>query len=227
MRWLALAIVLASLRADARPPRHDDDFFDGSDRFLPSRLKGKKPRPPKPPPPPCKPTASFDKFMRCNFASWKYELVQDLPGAKLIAMTVAVQPRMRKQLAMYVLVNKTNWQQVGLHLELNDTSELLSFKQLGGAYRIDLGFANPQWITVDEFTSHPAIVKRTYTYICDQNAACRSVQSSCDVLVRGKVHATFRGTVVWNGKDLKLRGDDRFTNRYCTKPPAGFLLEPE
>src|SRR5687767_11698211 len=203
MRWLALAIVLATLRADARPVRDDvfldDDVFD--ERFVPSRLKRRPPtKPRKPPPPPCKPTTSFKQFMGCQFKGWDLDILHDLPTTKLLTMR-APGEHARKQLALYILVSK-NWIRAGVYAELNDSTELLSFKQIDAAYRVDLGFASHTWVTVDDITSRPALLKRTHTYICDmQNAACRSVQSSCDVLVRGRTIATFRGTVKWNGKD--------------------------
>ena len=222
MRWLALAIVLAAaLRADARPVRDDDfihdDVFD--DRFVPRRLK-KRPstKPRKPPPPPCKPNTEFKQFMACQFKGWSLEILHEVPAAKLLTIR-APGEHARKQLALYLLVDK-NWVRAGVYAELNDSTDLLSFKQIDGAYRVDLGFTNHTWVTSDDITSQPAMLRRTHTYICElENAACRSVQSSCDVLVRGRTIATFRGTVKWNGKDLKVRGDDRNTNRYCVKPP--------
>lgn len=109
--------------------------------------------------------------------------------------------------------------EVELHGETNATSELLGFRVLApDTYRIDLGEANPTWVTLDEVSARPALVKRQYTYVC-ASAGCRAVMTSCDVLVRGKAVATFRGEPVWNGSTLPLRGDARNTNRYCTRPP--------
>jgi hypothetical protein len=209
MRWLPPAIVLAAHVADARPIRH----FDGDDDFY---LEKRKPTPV------CKPTADWKKFARCNFnREWKIEMLHDLPGAKLIAIEYAPNSHGRKQLAIYLLAK--TWIKAAFYLERNPQLEVLGFAPLADAYRLDLGSATSTWVSLDETTPQPAMLRRTFTYVCDRTGYCRSVTSSCDVLVRGKAVATFRGEVRWNGKELKLRGDGRSTNRYCPLPPKGVM----
>jgi hypothetical protein len=202
VRWLPLLIVLASLRADAHPVRFDDDYYK--------------------PPPACPRQANWDKFARCQLKKTKFQVLHDLPAAKLIGYDLD-QTRGSKRLELYVLSGGT-WIKSGFYADTNPSSELLDFAAVtGNAYRIELGYASSTWVTLDEVSSKPAMLRRTYTYVC--TATCRSVQTSCDVLVHGKAVASFRGVATWNGSELKLSGVAQNTNRYCGAPAN--LLPPD
>lgn len=194
MRWLPLLIVLACPRAEARPARLGEYYQ---------------------PPPGCGATPSWPKFARCQFAKTKFELVHDLPTAKLVSSDSYA--RGNKQLALYLLVNG-KWTKSGFYAETNATNELLGFQALGkNAFRIDLGFASSTWVTLDEVSARPAILRRLLVYVCSPNG-CRTVQTSCDVLVHGKAVASFRGVAKWDGRELRVAGVAQNTNRYCAVP---------
>jgi hypothetical protein len=203
MRWLPLLIVLASLRADARPARLDDDYYK--------------------PEPVCR-GATWQKFARCQFKKMKFELVHDLPAAKLVSYDVTY-ARGSKRLELFLLAGGT-WVKSSFYAETNASSELLSFQAVTGeAYRLDVGFASSTWVTLDEVSTRPALLRRSYTYVCSAAKACRTVQTSCDVLVHGKAVASFRGVPQWNGNELRVSGIAQNTNRYCAPPPN--LLAPD
>jgi hypothetical protein len=204
MRWLPVLIVLASMRADARPARLEDDYYK--------------------PEPTCPRGASWQKFARCQFKKLKFELVQDLPAAKLVSYELTY-VKGSKRLELYLLSGGA-WIKSGFYAEANASSELLAFQPVSGdAYRIDVGFASATWVSLDEVSSRPAILRRSYTYVCNLANACRTVQTSCDVLVHGKAVASFRGVPKWDGHDLRLGGVAQNTNRYCPSPPS--LVPPE
>jgi hypothetical protein len=205
MRWLAVLIVLASLGADARPrrpPPIDDDAKQQQ---------------------PCRRTSSWTTYMRCNFKMWKSSAVlHDLPNAKVVALEPTNDTRGTRQLRLYFLTGKlvTEWVQSGFYAESGMNAELIAFEPINDdTYRLDMGYAHPTWVTLDEIGSRPALLRRQFTYFCSLTLGCRSVMTSCDVLVNGKAVATFRGTATWNGNAIQILGDSRSTNRYCTKPP--------
>jgi hypothetical protein len=205
MRWLPLLIVLASLRADARPARLDHDFYK--------------------PEPPCPRIASWTKFARCKLKNTKFELVHDLPAAKLVSYEINY-ARGTRRLELYLLANGA-WLKSSFYAEvILANSELLGFQALtGNAYRIDVGYATSTSVTLDQVTTRPALLRRQYTYVCNATSNCRTVQTACDVLVHGKAVASFRFEPSWNGSELKLTGIAQNTNRYCPAPPG--LQPPE
>jgi hypothetical protein len=206
MRWLPLLVVLASLRADARPVRRDLDF---DDEYRP--------------PPKCAATSSWSKFARCQLKTVKFELLHDLPTAKLVAYELSP-ARASKRLELYVL-SANAWIKSSFYSETNATSELLAFQTLApDTYRLDVGHASSTWVTLDEVSQRPAQLRRQFTYVCSATIGCRQALTSCEVLVYGKAVASFRAEPIWDGRTLKLRGDVRNTNRYCAAP-RGMLVE--
>jgi hypothetical protein len=209
MRWLAILTVLAtatataSKPADARPARFDDDDYRRTA---------------------CPRSASWDKVARCQLKGVKYELVHDLAAAKLVSYELAY-ARGSKRLELYILADQA-WIKSALYIETNPSNELLGFAPTsGGAYRIDIGIAQQTWVSLDTFGSRPGMIRRTFTHVCTATHGCRSVQTSCDLLVRGRAIATFRGVAKWDGSTLRVSGVAQNTNRYCAAPPN--LIEPE
>jgi hypothetical protein len=203
MRWLPVLIVLVSLRADARPARLDDDYYK--------------------PQPTCPRVANWTKYARCQFKTLKLELLHDLPAAKLVSYETNY-ARGSRRLELYLL-SRGVWIKTGFYGETNASSELLGFQRMSGdAYRIDIGFASASWVSLDEVSTRPAMLRRAFTYVCTA-ASCRTVQTSCDVLVHGKAVASFRGVPKWDGNELRVSGVAQNTNRYCM--PAPNLVPPE
>ena len=203
MRWLPLLIVLASLRADARPARLDDDYYK--------------------PAPVCR-QANWQKFARCQFKNMKLAVIHDLPAAKLVGYE-SNYARGSQRLELYLL-SSGSWVKSSFYAETNQNSELLGFQSVTGeAYRLDVGFAQSTWVTLDEVGTRPAILRRSYTYVCSIAKACRTVQTSCDVPVHGKAVASFRGVPKWDGNELRVSGVAQNTNRYCPAPPN--LVAPD
>ena len=211
MRWLPLLLVLVWASAAAHPVRLDDDIFDRDVRFR----KGKRPY--KPYPPPCKPTSSWRKYTKCQLKGLELEMLQDQPTMKLVVYKTPYNPN-SKVVALHFLSGNA-WVQSGFYTELNTTTELLGYRKAGERYRLDVGYATPTWVTLDEVSTRPATLRRQFTYFCTATGGCPSVMTACDVIVHGKAVSSFRGEPVWEGNMLKVRGNASATNRYCTKPP--------
>jgi hypothetical protein len=209
MRWLAILIVVASVRADARPRR---PLVDGDYQ----------------PPPACPRTASWAKFSRCQLKPWKSTTVlYDLTSAKLVALEPANDTRDTRQLRLFLLKSAPvpEWVQSSFYAETNVYTELLAFEaRPDDTYRIEMGYAQSSWVTLDEIGSRPAVLRRQFTYFCTPSVSCRYAMVACDVLVNGKAVSTFRGTATWDGSAIAIHGDSRSTNRYCSKPPG--VIEP-
>jgi hypothetical protein len=200
MRWLALFVVLASLRADAKPRRvdRDDDYR---------------------PPPVCRGEARWKKFAACQLRTATFAILHDLPKAKLVAVELPVHSRGGKRLELYVL-GTSGWIKASFYAETT-ASELLAFLELASdTFRLDVGSASHTWVSLDQTSSRPALLKRQITFVCSSDGVCRNVVSGCELIVHGKAVALFRGVPQWEGSSLMIRGDARSTNRYCPKPPA-------
>ncbi|HEY5925469.1 MAG TPA: hypothetical protein VIV11_27480 [Kofleriaceae bacterium] len=220
MRWLAILLVLVSVPADARPVSRPDwegvkkDALKRRDRLYRDGYY-KLPKP-------CKQTSSWDKYAKCQLKHAKnIEVLHQRDNVKLIAWRQdGVQPDMqRRQLELHFR-NSAGWFRAGFHAETNATTELLGFSTFSSdRYRIDMGYASTTWVTLDEVNSRPARLRRQFTYLCSATAGCATVQVGCEVLVRGKAVASFRGVPVWDNNAIKIRGDATNTNRYCPKPP--------
>ena len=173
----------------------------------------------------CTRSPTWEKFARCHFRDRKHEVVKDLPSAKLVAFDAGRPDRVSTQLSLYVL-SRGVWSDVGFHAQLNGTNELLGIEVIApDTYKLLLGYATPSWVTVDEVTNRPALLRRTFTYVCEPIRRCLQTMTSCEVLVHGKAVASFRGEAIWNGLSLRLRADTRNTNRYCA-PPHNLVEEP-
>lgn len=208
MRWFvvaALALVVAPRTGDTHPIRIDRD----------SRLR---PPPRRPPRPPCPRTRVWSTFARCVYKGQKHRVIAGAPGAKLVAIDAGYGSEARR-LELYLLAKDT-WVRSNFYAETSSVTELLGFSpQAGASYRIDLGYTTATWVTLDEVSTQPALIRRLYTYVCSTNGTCGSAIIGCDVLVRGRAVATFRGEPRWDGHVLQIRGDGRNTNRYCARPP--------
>ena len=212
MRWLAVLLVVAALPADARPVRDLDRDFRFEKLGLKHKLKYKQP-------PPCPATTRWSKFERCQLKHIKVlERLHDAPTVKLVAYTYPGYPAGHKRIELYLLHDKT-WVNSGFYAESNPTSELLRFAPVNGdTFRVDMGYANQTWVTLDEVSSRPAMLRRQYSYFCSVQHGCRTVMTACDVLVHGKAVSTFRAVPKLKGAAVELYGDGRGTNRYCVKP---------
>lgn len=201
MRWFvvaALALVLAPRTGDTHPVRIDRELR-------------------RPLQPPCPRTRSWTTFSRCIFKGQQHRVIAGASGAKLVSLDAGDSPEVRR-LELYLLAKDT-WVRSNFYVETSTTAELIGFSPLPDAsYRIDMGYTTATWVTLDEVGAQPALIRRLYTYVCSADRGCGSAMIGCDVLVRGRAVATFRGEPRWDGNVLQIRGDGRNTNRYCTRP---------
>jgi hypothetical protein len=150
-------------------------------------------------------------------------VLYEIEGAKLLSLRYA--PRADSTLNLYLLDNGM-WRRQSFYAATNANSELLSFKPTEHAgYRLDVGMATATSVMIDEVSPTKALLKRIVTTECRRGSGCRTMVTSCDVLVDGRAYWSFRGTIVWSeGTTVKIAGDTRFSGKLCT--PAKTLLAP-
>jgi hypothetical protein len=84
-------------------------------------------------------------------------------------------------------------------------------------YRLDVGVSSPTTFSADgETTAASAVFRQTVAMLCfDDAPTCIETMVSCDFLVHGKAYSSFRGTLVYANKQLKVVGDARNAGPYC------------
>lgn len=170
----------------------------------------------------CPRVATWDAMQRCLETRGDVFVVHDLPDAKLVGYTLAPTTT---RLELYVL-DGTTWKLLSPGWTTNATSELINFGTYADGYRVDIGMAFETRIRIDPALDFsPVLIKRINTSLCPRKSYCRSVVTSCDMLVRGRSHGRFRGTPVWKGDRLFVRGDVSTTGTHCRI--SKFQLVPE
>lgn len=168
----------------------------------------------------CPPVSTWDTMWRCLETRGSVHVVHDLPDAKLVAYTLTATTRFE------LYVRDGSWKQLRSGWTTNTKSELLNFGTYPDGYRVDIGTAFETIVRIDPALDFvPVVVKRINTSLCSRKGVCRTVTTSCDMLVRGRSHGRFRGTPVWKGERLLVRGDASNTGTHCRI--SKFQLAPE
>jgi hypothetical protein len=173
---------------------------------------------------PCEASKAWSKVTACHTRQGTtVSVLYELEGAKLVSLRYP--SREDATLHLYLLDNGI-WHRQSFYAATNANSELLSFKPTDRAgYRLDVGMTNPTSVMIDEVSPTKALLKRILTTECRRGVGCRTLVTSCDVLVDGRAYWSFRGTVVWSeGNAVKIAGDTRFSGKLCT--PARTVLAP-
>jgi hypothetical protein len=119
---------------------------------------------------------------------------------------------------LYLYRHAKHWKLIG-ELRRYEPLELLGFARVTfdkyTGHRIDVGFSSMSAITIHD--SHlPALFRSRMTMLCfDDDDDCVHLMTSCDVLVHGKALHSFRGTLVYEERQLRLVGDRTHAGQYC------------
>jgi hypothetical protein len=95
-------------------------------------------------------------------------------------------------------------------------------------FRIDLVYAANEEILVDEVTSRNAFVRRKTSMFCSgESSSCSDIVTACDVFVGGRLLATFRGALAYEGGGvMSVTGDRSRAGEQCTQPEQTFIPVP-
>jgi hypothetical protein len=174
----------------------------------------------------CVRNQSWEAFVRCAFPRQRVEVAQEFANGKLVKFVSSARADVAS-LGFYVRRDGA-WSQIGFHASIGPSNELLAAQEIApDTYRIDIGFAGAQFVTLDQIGTRPALIRRRFTYVCPQTRGCQHVVTRCEVLVHGKMIGGYRGDVVWNGSGVVLRADVSAQNRYCMPPRHVLVEEPD
>ena len=159
----------------------------------------------------CPQERTWTKLQSCLETRGDMFIVHKLPEAKLVGYALSPDTT---RLELYVLTDGT-WRSTSSWTTTRG-AELINFGTYGGdAYRVDVGTAFESRIMLLPHSSQPAVVKRITTSICPRRGFCRSIVTSCDVLVRGRSYWWFRGKPVWKKDKLMVIGDVSNAGTHC------------
>lgn len=205
MRWLAsvgVVVVLAAVSstASARRVRFSD---------------------------PCEGAATWKRVESCLGKRGTLSMVYQSDGVKVVRLAHRP-PAIGAQLILYTQRDE-NWQRGGLSTFTNSSTELIGVTPhttpYGAGIRVDIGTTISTTISTGASSSR-GILRRVFTSVCWPGAwTCRSVMTSCEAYVRGRVFWAFRGELVWHATlGLRLRGSSLLAGGGCT-PVKSMLLE--
>src|SRR5678815_1787201 len=178
MRLLVLFVLALGSSAFAMPLDMDE---------IPARL---------PPAFTCPPNSDWSKLQRCLQTKDKVVIVRDLPFAKLVR-------RYGKATAsptyfLYMQVSGV-WKDTSFAWSALEGYDVGAIAELAnGAVQIEATVTSPTSVALDEVIPRPAVLRRKMTTVCTGRAECYTVQTSCDLSVRGKAYWWFRGRPVWD-----------------------------
>ncbi|NVB81416.1 MAG: hypothetical protein HOV81_23675 [Kofleriaceae bacterium] len=153
---------------------------------------------------------------------YKISVLHEVDGARLVALRW--DKATEATLGLFLLERGT-WTRQGFYATTNASNELLSFKRAGDAYRMDVGSSVSTTVQLEDGFPKQGTLRRIFTTECRTGRGCRTITTSCDVLVDGKALWAFHGRMIWNGTGaVKVAGDTRFAGKLCAPPKT--LLAP-
>lgn len=130
---------------------------------------------------------------------------------------------------LYIQSNK-RWHIGGANFDIKSTIVGLSTPTFDHrtSFRIDLESAANEGVMVDEVSARNAFVRRKTALFCSgESASCTQILTACDVYVAGKLHATFRGTLAYEGGGLmRVTGDRSRGGDVCQQAEEAFIPVP-
>jgi hypothetical protein len=167
----------------------------------------------------CPGNDDWAKVAQCIGRQGSFKIVRDEPNAKLVHITA--QSRLAG-LALYTRATRDKrWRFTG-DMRMDHDHELLDVRRMSygprTGYRIDVGISYPMTFSVDTESFVQGVSRHRIAMLCiDGNIGCVQVMTSCDALVQGKALYTFRGKLVYEGRQLEVVGDRRNAGPYCAQ----------
>lgn len=198
MRAPMLALLLAASVAHAMPI--DEDFVE---ERAPHHKRAFV----------CPANTSWEKLKRCLEQHDKLIVLHEYPDAKLVRLHGGITTT--PTLFLYMRVDN-QWLRVSFYGELGPNSELLAIKPfVDHSIRLDMGYAYPSSVMLDDITPTPALLRHKITSLCTSRGVCTSVVTACELDVRGKAYWSYRGKPVWDGSLLRVAADATNAGAQC------------
>lgn len=164
----------------------------------------------------CPGNDSWDSIAQCIRRQAPFTLVHDGAGAKIVSIS-----EMGRFSGVYVYTHAKKWALRG-ELRLYHERDVLGFTrvELGQhtGYRVDIGVATAMPMSFDGEMSVPTVLRQQHTLLClDDRADCLQIVTACDLLVHGKAYSSFRGSLQYTDRQLKVVGDRRNAGMMCVQ----------
>jgi hypothetical protein len=85
-------------------------------------------------------------------------------------------------------------------------------------YRLDVGVTTDMPFSFDDETTIRGVLRQQLTLLCFDEGGCQQIVTACDVLVHGKAYSSFRGTLRYIDRQLRVVGDRRNAGAMCAQP---------
>jgi len=167
----------------------------------------------------CSDEKTWGDVMKCVEPHGHAKLEKSLPHARLVRLT-----RERDENSgLYLFVENKGWQLGGMS---EYAGELLGFDNptFGGhaVYRYDMGITEHIGNSGEQ-----TVIRHEQVYCTGTGYRCTTVMVACDVLAAGKAIETFRGTVSWHQRHLRIAGDRTHAGGECAQAEEVDLMFPE
>jgi hypothetical protein len=164
----------------------------------------------------CPGNADWNKVEQCVRRHGQWTLERDTRDVKLLRL-----PDTSRFAGFLLYVNDRGWKIRG-ELRQYHPYEVLAFKhaKLGPrtGYLLELGGIYRTSTLVDQETTIEVSVRHKLTAIClDDRVGCMQVVTACDTMYRGRALYTFRGSLVYEGRELKVVGDRSNAGPLCSQ----------
>jgi len=162
----------------------------------------------------CRELESWEKATKCLEKFGTVKVVRELTGVKLVSVTSSIRI---PGLYVYREVGK-KWRIAGM-FEIGGAFEVFDFSRLKilrhTGFRFDLGLV--------EDLSPPegprAIIQQKLSLFCSgESYFCTQVVTSCDYLVEGRAHESFRGKLAIKADTAVVTGDRSRSGNVCASP---------
>jgi hypothetical protein len=177
----------------------------------------------------CPGASTWDATQKCIQRFGKTKILRSQGGVRLVQLQAREDGFDTSGVYLYVQSNK-RWRVGGAYFDLKPVLVGFSTPTFDHrrSFRIDFEYAANEGVMVDEVSARNALVRRKTSLFCSgESAGCTEILTACDAFVAGKLHATFRGTLKYEGGGvLRVTGDRSRSGDVCQQAEENFISVP-
>lgn len=214
----AVSCVAATSLAHARRPPRDVDLDPFGKRSTQAA------------PEPCTQGKTWNAVLACLNKQAAPEILYDTEVVKIVRLS----PKPPAKVGMLQMFTRREklWVRSGFYqasFSERDQIQIAAFPTpTGDGVRVDTSSAFPSVFSPGPgATAARGLVQRTTSMVCAPTTwSCRTVLTSCDAYLRGRLVWTFRGELYWHPSlGVRLRGDGSRAGGQC-QPPK-YMMDPD
>jgi hypothetical protein len=177
----------------------------------------------------CPGSATWQATQRCLERFGAAKLLRSQGNLRLVQLK-AREPDFRTSGLYLYVQTKQQWHLGGIYQDarpsiIGISTPTYEHRKL---VRIDVVYAANEELLIDEVTLRNAFVRRKTAVFCSgDSSSCTQILTACDVFVGGKLHATFRGTLAYEGGGkMTVDGERSRAGDQCAQPEEAFIPVP-